>query len=488
MLSIPPRSLVLLLTIPLVFTGCSAIVPHVEQKRPITEAWKHGQVASAVQDLTKKAAKHKEDRDAVVWRLEQGTALRAANQFKESNDAFAAAEKMIDGYDQKAKVDLGRQTEAILVNQAMLPYRGRDYDRVLMNTYRALNFMQRGDLSSARRELTRAYQRQQDSIDANKSRISRAEVEAEEDLAKSKNKAAAKEMVENAKSNPKFNEELQALNPNLTGMKAYTDYVNPFTVYLEGVFFMAAAEGPSDLERSRTSLQRSLAFNEGSEFVKSDLAMVENIINGQALPPTTYVIFETGMAPAREQIKIRVPLILAGVTEVPYLVAAFPVLKRQDNQVPYLKVIVGGSNVVTTTLASMDSVVGHAFRNELPVIITKTLVSTAVKAVATAAINKALEKKSEKESGMTKLLVNLALAILQELFAVADTRTWCTLPKEYQFARFQTPADGNLALSLPDGALRRDIQLQPATVNIVYVKAINSISPLIVSPQIILKQ
>lgn len=476
MLSIPTRPLLFLLTIPLFFTGCR-IIPHVDQKRKITEAWRQGQAADAVRELTKEAAKHKKHGDAVVWHLEQATALRATTQINESNDALAAAERMIESYDKKAKVDILVEGKGILGNQAMLPYRGRDYDRVLMNTYRALNFMQLGDLSAARVELRGAFQRQQDAIEENKNRISRAEAEAEKELGKSKNKAAAKEMAEKAKADPKLTEELQALNPNLTGLKAYTDYVNPFTVYLDGVFFMAAAEGPSDLERSRTSLQKTLAFTEGSEFVKSDLEMVENIINGQALPPTTYVIFETGMAPAREQIKIRIPLFLAGVTEVPYLVAAFPVLKPQDSHVPYLKLTVSGTNIATGTLANMDSVVGHAFKNELPGIITKTLISTAFKAAAIWSINDAMKK----ENPLAKALVNFLIALLNELFAVADTRTWCTLPKQYQFARFPTPADGKLTLSSPDETLRSDVPLQPATVNIVYVKAINSTSPMIVS-------
>ncbi len=472
-----PLVLLLFVLVPL-FTGCkSAIIHHAKQKSKITDAWRQGQVANAAEELTKKAAKHKEDRDAVIWRLEQATALRATGQIKESNDALAAAEKMIDSYDQKAKIDVAEQTVGFVVNQATLPYRGRDYDRVLLNTYRALNFMQMGDLPAARVELTRAYQRQQDAVEDNKNRISRTEADAEKELEKSKNKAAAKELVEKAKADPKFSQDLQGLNPALDGLKSYSDYVNPFTVYLEGLFFVAAAEGPSDLERSRKSLERALAFTDGNEFIKRDLEMVDNLISGQPLPPITYVILETGMAPAREQFKIRVPLFIAGVREVPYVAAAFPVSKKQDGNIPSLNISSGGSNIVTTTLASMDSVVGHAFNNELPTIITKTLINTAVKAVATGVINEAMKKQGAWE----KFVVKVLLAILQELTAVADTRTWCTLPKEYQIARFQTPTDGKLELSAPDGSLKTEVQLQPATINIVYVKGVNSVNALTVS-------
>ena len=53
----------------------------------------------------------------------------------------------------------------------------------------------------------------------------------------------------------------------------------------------------------------------------------------------------------------------------------------------------GITNETTVPLASMDSVVGQAFKNEPPTIITKTLISTAVKAAAAYGVNKGMEKQ-----------------------------------------------------------------------------------------------
>ena len=50
---------------------------------------------------------------------------------------------MID-YAQKAKVRLGQEAGAMLSNQADLDYEGRAYDGIMLNTYKALNYLATG--------------------------------------------------------------------------------------------------------------------------------------------------------------------------------------------------------------------------------------------------------------------------------------------------------------------------------------------------------
>ncbi len=69
---------------------------------------------------------------------------------------------------------------------------------------------------------------------------------------------------------------------------------------------------------------------------------MHGILAGQPVTPTTYVIFETGVAPVREQIRIDIPLFIAGSRDVPYLGAAFPVLRLEGGQLPSLVVAGAG--------------------------------------------------------------------------------------------------------------------------------------------------
>src|SRR5208283_5850147 len=88
------------------------------------------------------------------------------------------AEDEMDRYAQKAKVRVGQEAGALLSNQANLAYEGRAYDGIMLNTYKALNYLQLGEPDKARPELIRAYQRQQDAVEINKKRIAAAQAQA----------------------------------------------------------------------------------------------------------------------------------------------------------------------------------------------------------------------------------------------------------------------------------------------------------------------
>lgn len=124
---------------------------------------------------------------------------------------------------------------------------------------------------------------------------------------------------------------------DLNHLMAYADYVNPATVYLDGLFFMAQGTGNSDWERSRNSFDRVRGMISENKFIQQDLETLQQVIIGQPIQPTTYVFFVTGLAPVREQIRIDLPLFLI-MPGVPYVGAAFPKLKYRDNYLSVLNV------------------------------------------------------------------------------------------------------------------------------------------------------
>ena len=267
----------------------------------------------------------------------------------------------------------------------------------------------------------------------------------------------------------------------MNDLKVYANYVNPFTVYLDGLFFMANAADNSDMERARKSLERVAGFAENNEYVKQDLAAAEALQNGTQLPPTTYVIFETGCAPERSQIRIDIPIIISRVS---YVGAAFPTLKPQGNFQPSLTVTAGGASHTTETVASMDSVIALDFKNELPVVITKTIAATVTKAIAAYALNEAARNAGGQQDALgnnfASIISQVSTAVYQMAVNIADTRTWTTLPKEFQVARFPTPADRKIDLTTPNG-MKTSVTLVDGTVNVVYVKAITAATPLLVN-------
>lgn len=443
-------------------TGCKTY----QDKNHVIQYWQQGRLTKAVTEATKMADANANNKDAVIWRLEQGAALRATGQYEASNQAFDQAQEKMDDYAQKAKVRVGQETGALLSNLASLDYEGRAYDGIMLNTYEALNYLALGEPDKARPELIRAYQRQQDAVQANQKRIAKVQAEA----AKSKNSAA----IQRAEQDPQLQSQIRSANSDLDHLKPYANYVNPFTVYLDGLFFMADATGNSDLERAHKSFQRATDFAPHNSYVKEDLAAVNKLLNGQPLAPTTFVIFETGCAPVRGQIRISIPII---VTSVSYIGAAFPKLEPQGNYVPSLTVIADGRSETTALVSDMDSVIGLDLKNEMPVIITKTIAAAVVKGLAAYAANVAVSRQND----LAGLFMQIGTAIYQDIVNIADERTWTTLPKQFQVCHLPTPSDRKIELETPGGRQRIAVTIGAGTINLVYVKSINANSPLLVS-------
>jgi uncharacterized protein len=502
----------------LVATGCQT---YKDQNRVISH-WRQNNLTNAVAEATRMADRNAQGKDAIIWRLEQGAVLRAAGKYVESNTAFDKAQARIDQYARAAKVSVSSEAVALLSNQATLPYEGRTYDGIMLNTYKALNYLQLGEPDKARVELIRAYQRQQDAVEDNKKRIEKTQAAA----AKNKDKKT----MDKAEQDPKFKAKVQGAYTNLNTLKVYADYVNPFTVYLDGLFFMANAADASDLERAHKSFERVVEFNPDNNYVKQDLATVDGMMESKPLTPTTYVIFETGCAPVRDQTRIDIPIIVAKVS---YVGAAFPTLKPQDNYLSSLTVTAsspqaianasapstngsvatptagdtnttvstsapstnatpvvasnppspagdataGGTSATTSPIASMDSVIGLDFKNEMPLVITKTIAATVAKAVAAYAIN----QTANQQDALLGLFAQISTAVYQMAVNIADERTWTTLPKEFQVCRFPTPSDRKIELGASGTGQRIPVTIGDGTLNIVYVKSITATGPLLVT-------
>ena len=446
----------------LLASGCKTY----QEQNKVIKYWQQGNLTNAVAEATKQADKNANNKDAVIWRLEQGAALRADGQYEASNEAFAKAQEKMDDYAQKAKVRVGQETGALLSNQAELDYEGRAYDGIMLNTYRALNYLALGEPDKARPELIRAYQRQQEAVQENAKRIEKVQAEA----AKNKDSAA----IQRAQDDAGLQSEIQNASTNLNNLKPYAAYVNPFTVYLDGLFFMADPADGTDLERALKSFERVADFAPDNQYLKADLAAVNNLISGRPLEPTTFVLFETGTAPVRGQTRISIPII---VTKVSYIGAAFPTLEPQGNYVPFLTVTADGKEFQTQLVSDMDSVIGLDFKNEMPVVITKTIASAVVKGVAAYAANQAANQQSE----WAGLISQIGTAIYQAAVNIADERTWTTLPKQFQVSHFPTPPNRKIELSTPVGGQRIPVTIGEGIINLIYVKSINAASPLLVT-------
>ncbi len=460
-----------------VLSGCTT---YKQQSKKMMEAWQAGDSAVAVLEVTAKADASAGSKDEILWRLEQGTVLSAAGDVSGGLRAFDQAEELVNRYEESARVHVASEAVALLSNQAHLPYRGRAYDKVMMNTYKALNYLLLSESEKARIELNRALQRQRDAVAENQKQLEQATASAEQSrqgaLRQADGTASPAYDVNRAQQDAAFssavNQQVSAVDQRLL---PYADYVNPFSVFVDGLFFSHMGLDQSDMERALKSFERVKGMSPGS-YISADVAMAEAMANGAAAEPVTYIIYSAGSAPTRSSIRIDIPLFLL-TDEISYVGASFPRLAFHDNYIPGFTARAGNSSVLSgERLCSMDAVISRDFKNEWPVMMTKALLTTATKALAGYAAEEAAKKNGNE---WAQLATRIASAGYQAATNIADLRTWSTLPKEISYIRMPTPADGRLTVQV--GGCARAVTVTPGQTHLVMIRCVNNLSQPIVS-------
>jgi len=494
--------------------GCQT---YTTETAPRDSDLRRGSLDSAVRRADADARRHDGGKDAVLYRLEQGAILRqaalaglptppaaptgrsvgvgpspaspesgspapfrpGAAHLRASVVAFDRAEAHINAFDRGPEIPLGASSLALLTNLANQPYEGRDYDRILLHAYQALNYLQLGERDAARVELNRALQRQRDALARNAARLADADAAAAElrsgrvtdregnradyDIARTTGDAEARRRLASVAA------------AATARIRPYGDYVNPFVVFLDGLFFLTQAEDRSDLERARVSFERVAALAPDNPYAAADAAAARAAAEGTLPTGLTYVIYEAGSAPFREEIRLTLPLYLV-TDKVSYVGAAFPRLRFSEGRPAPLEVSADGVTHTSALVCSMDSVIASDFRDEWPAVVTQTLVGTALKAALDAAVQR---RAREKLGEGGQAFLEIFTALIQDSTTIADTRTWRSLPQEFHTVRLATPADRRLVLSV--GGTRRTVELDPGRINVVTVKLMDPGSPLLVN-------
>ena len=345
----------------------------------------------------------------------------------------------------------------------------------MLCAYLALDYMELGKFREAEAVLKRMQFFQENAFSKNLEEIER-DRRAQEIASKDGNLKGAN--IDSGVKNSALNAELKNLygaDFDISGksgqlQSARGNFVNPFSYFLSGMYFMAR---PADVADKNTALD-SLRFASESLKVKNEelekmRLLARELADGkiQKIPPCTFFIYESGCAPFRKQFKFGFPLYVFG-DNLPYVTFNLPYLEKVASAGREVKISAGGQSGATRALSDMDSIIELEFKSLLPSIITRTIVSSAIKATAQYAAQAAVS-----DSG-AKLIIAIAGSIYQELTNDADLRTWTTLPKMISIAVLENPTDGVFKL---DG---RRVLVDKNGVNVILIKRMSDLSPLII--------
>jgi len=152
---------------------------------------------------------------------------------------------------------------------------------------------------------------------------------------------------------------------------------------------------------------------------------------------------------------------------VPYFGVAFPKLSFNNRFDPGLLVQAAGSAPLrTAVLSDMDSVIAQEFRNDLPIVVVKTLISAGAKAAAQYALH-----EETRQNSFVDTLTTITGVFYQAATNQADLRTWVTLPKQFLFCRLPTPTDHKLSITSSTTGETDVIDLPAGPATMIYVKS-----------------
>lgn len=460
-----PRTIPITLCLGLAWllAGCAS------ELRPIQETFRRGNFTEAAEEIRAYARRHDGGTpQSVIAHIEHGSMARMVGRFAESDRAFAMAEARMAELDQSPGISTGERISTLARTPDRIAYEGFFYDRQFVAAYRALNALAMGEIEDARQHFVRADRWQTYAIIENRNRAERVREE----------QAAARRRVgsfDRIAGDPRLESATREKYGDLSQYEAYAEFANPYVDTLRAVYLMGVAESAADYDVARNLFRRIAGMAPENPYVRDDLELADRLAQGEVdRPDLTYVFFETGLAPFREQTRVSVPIFL--VTDVAQIVPiAAPYIVFDETYVPALHASAPGGTHESALLASVDRIVAAEFYDQLPGLQTRMIAAAAFKVGVQAGLSEA----GRRTDPLVHILAMIAGAIWAASTNEADLRTWATLPKHVEYTRFATPGDGRVTLDV--GGRRYSVAVEPDGINLVVVRSVRPGAPLLIT-------
>jgi len=395
-----------------------------------------------------------------LWGMQSASLYRLTKQYDQSNKFFDLIEDVMYQEDTESVLAEGAETfGSMLTNDSFLDYEQTMYDSIMVNTYKALNFTALGDFENARVEWNRSDDRQRRAADYFAEKINGKKEEIAKEAEKEKEESG-QDIDENVDKSLSQSEKLLAEQGiDMSGWKAYEGYVNPFSTFMHGLFFMLTAQDKADVNKAVDSFKRVEGITNASA-ASQTLSLAKDVLNGRKSKDNlnkVWVIFENGRAAVKEEMRIDLPLFLVS-GNVSYVGMALPKIEEQHDYFNTLRI----GNAETEVIADMDRIIKAEFKEEFPLILTREITRATAKTI--------IQKQLNDENP----LLGLGASLLQYATTSADLRTWSLLPKNFQAAVVDAPSDNQLIIESQGFAQPITVDIESGKNSIVYVRAVNN--------------
>ncbi|WP_413559404.1 COG3014 family protein [Bdellovibrio sp. HCB209] len=137
----------------LLTTGCATYQNKVGKARASLVAHDYETALKELEPLA-----NKEDGDQLVYLLDYGVAQQISGKVKESNVTLLRADKLAEQVDYQS---ISRVAGSLALNEEMVQYKGDTFEKIFINAYLAMNFLELGQLDDALVEARRINEKYQ---------------------------------------------------------------------------------------------------------------------------------------------------------------------------------------------------------------------------------------------------------------------------------------------------------------------------------------
>ena len=445
--------------------GCSTVENSHRQKAGMMYALARGDNAAVMEEINYKLREPTwyntsvvGSGDEVMWRLEAGSMNFHTGNFKDCIDHLRIAERLIADYDDRATVsvrDIGAEAGTAVTNLNILPYRGFCRDRIALSIYKSLAYLGVGQEESFHAQVRRMRDAQKQVQEAYRKYFEQEKAELarqrRENPAEARKAAAVSS--ESALAGNAQNAEFSAGMKNVREIadRGYGNFMNPAAIFLSGLGSIRRG----DFDSARIDFARLCKAMPNNPTFQQYYATVLRRA-GRPLPAKlqgvepfafpldrrcVYVIFANGRSAAFRQIALYFPVM-----------TAWPMLEFYPPPFRNLRVTADGRQYDTVILADMDGIIAQEFKERLPGMIARIIISTLIKEAAYRAGMAAIRNSKMDDTAKAVALASVAIGGTAYRVAMntADTRSWETLPKEFQLTQFPMPRDREVTIA-PDG-------------------------------------
>lgn len=393
-------------------SGCASFRSYNSEMSQTLDLAAAGNVGSAIEQLEKR---HRDADKDLLYYFELGELQRLAGRLDQSQQSWMAADLQVQAWEAAARADpekLLGGAAALLINDKLAPYTGHDYEKVMLSTRIALNYLALDDWDNARVAIRRTHEREAVIAELR----AREVLETEEEAKKRGAKTSFKEL-NGYPVRTIDNDEVNALK---------NSYQSAFSHYLAGFIYEALGE-PS---LAAAGYRQAIELRPDEALLEQALAGLDARVGAtdDGLTDVLFVI-ESGAVPARASQQFNLP--------VPYnnqlliVPVSFPVLRERDGgyQPGFVR---GGDTVATPVMVtSIDAMARRALRDAMPGIMLRGTIRSLSKAALQYNVGK------QDETGLAGLAVLLGGLVTES----ADERGWRALPARIAVARARLPAD-----------------------------------------------